>query len=85
MKKNKHKERNARPSDQPTIEADMIVLSEALRLLKEKYPWLPTATVRKAVTEGRVPSVRIGASKRAHYFVKLSDVETSLAPATTAA
>jgi len=63
----------------------MIVLSEALRLLKEKYPWLPTATVRKAVTEGRVPSVRIGETKRAHYFVKLSDIEGSLAPATTAA
>jgi len=63
----------------------MLVLSEALRLLKEKYPWLPTATVRKAVTEGRVPSVRIGGTKRAHYFVKLSDVESSLAPATTAA
>ena len=56
----------------------MIVLSEALRHLKEKYPWLPTATVRKSVTDGRVPSVRIGDTKRAHYFVRLSDLEASL-------
>lgn len=80
MKKRKKQKAN----DQPKIEADMIVLSEALRLLKEKYPWLPTATVRKAVTDGRVPSVRIGVSKRAHYFVRLDDVEASLAEPTAA-
>jgi hypothetical protein len=80
MKKNKKRQAN----EQPKIEADMIVLSEALRLLKEKYPWLPLATVRKSVTDGQVPSVRIGKAKRAHYFVRLSDLETSLAEPVTA-
>lgn len=78
MKKRKQKQKQNAADDR-------VVLSEALRILKDKYPWLPSATLRKLVAEGKVPSVRVGETKRAHYFVRIADLEAAISDLTKAA
>jgi hypothetical protein len=53
-------------------------LQKALRLLKRKKPWAPLASLRRAVTEGRVPAVRSSTAKKARYYVTVADLEAAL-------
>jgi hypothetical protein len=55
-------------------ESNRMNLAHALKQLKEQYPWLPVAAIRRAVTSGKVPSVRSSNAKRAYYYVYLEDL-----------
>lgn len=55
-----------------------MILSHALTKLKEQYPWLPEASLRRAVVAGKIPSIRSGEGKRAYYYVYLEDLIESL-------
>lgn len=61
---------------------ERVVLTEALRRLKIKYPWAPVNALRQAVRDGRVPSIRspgtLAGQKRARYYVTVSDLESAL-------
>lgn len=55
----------------------LIPLSQALRLLKSnpRTSWMPTTRLRKAVINGEVPSRRSSETKKARYYVRLSDLK----------
>lgn len=71
------------PSDLDKTE-EPIPLSKALDIIKEKYPWMPTWSLRQAVVAGEVESYRSSPKKGAHYYVRLSDLVAAL-PKTEAA
>jgi hypothetical protein len=58
---------------------DRMVLRQALKLLKEKYPWLLTNPLREQVAAGKIPSIRSSGKSRAYYYVRLADLEKALA------
>lgn len=53
-------------------------LSHALKKLREQYPWLPEAALRRAVVAGKIPSIRSSDSRRAYYYVYLEDLIEAL-------
>lgn len=54
---------------------DEIRLVEAIRRVKEKEPWVPEASLRNAVRDGTIPSKRSSLGLKAHYIVRMKDVE----------
>lgn len=59
-------------------EEERLLLSNALRLLREKYPWAPVASLRVQVADGRIPSKRSSFKKKARYYVRMSDLEAAM-------
>lgn len=53
---------------------ERLLLSEALRRLREEYPWAPVAALRLQVADGIIPSVRSSLKKKARYYVRWSDL-----------
>src|SRR5262245_65667193 len=49
-------------------------LNVAIRWLKQQHPWLPPHSLRQLVMDGKVPSIRSSAKKRARYYVKPIDL-----------
>lgn len=60
----------------PKIERpdNLMSLTKAIGILKKKYPWMPTWSLRRAVIDGRVPCIRGGQKKGSHYYVRLEDL-----------
>jgi hypothetical protein len=61
-----------------TTEDGRMNLQHALKKLREQYPWLPEAALRRAVAAGKIPSIRSSDAKRAHYYVYLEDLIAAL-------
>lgn len=59
-------------------EEERLLLSEALRMLREKYPWTPVAALRVQVADGTIPSKRSSFKKKARYYVRLSDLMAAM-------
>jgi hypothetical protein len=57
---------------------DMMPLTKALKVLKQKYPWMPASALRQAVVDGKVPSIRSSDKKGAYYYVRLEDLVNAL-------
>jgi hypothetical protein len=55
-----------------------VLQSQALAEIKNKYPWAPIASLKKAIREGRVPSIRSSDASKARYYVNVSDLEALL-------
>lgn len=55
-----------------------VLQSQALSEIKIKFPWAPLASLKKAIREGRVPSVRSSNAAKARYYVNVRDLETWL-------
>jgi len=49
-------------------------LSRAMAALKQRYPWMPTWSLRQAVLEGRVPCIRSSEKRGARYYVRIADL-----------
>jgi hypothetical protein len=60
-----------------TIDA-YVGLPEALRIIADKYPWAPIATLRNRVRLGEIPSKRSSPKKRAKHYVLLTDLEKAV-------
>lgn len=59
-------------------ENDRMPLPMALREIKNRFPWAPLASLRKAVSQKRIPSIRSSNAGKARYYVLLSDLENAL-------
>jgi hypothetical protein len=55
-----------------------VLQSKALAEIKNKYPWAPVASIRKAIREGLIPSIRSSSAEKARYYVNVRDVESWL-------
>lgn len=53
-------------------------LPKALRIIAEKYPWAPIATLRNRVRNGEIPSKRSSPKKRARHYVLVTDLEKAV-------
>ena len=53
-------------------------LGKALAEIKSRYPWVSEGALKKRIRGGEIPSERSSNSKRARYFVKLSDLEAAV-------
>jgi hypothetical protein len=60
----------------PKIERadNLMSLTRAIKVLKDKYPWIPIWSLRQAVIDGRVPCIRGSDKKGARYYVRLEDL-----------
>ena len=66
----------ARNPPVPKIERadNLMSLTQAIKVLSEKYPWMPKWGLRQAVIDGRVPCIRGSDKKGARYYVRLEDL-----------
>lgn len=66
------------PKKQIAEESDRMPLTKALQELKNKFPWAPLASLRKSVSQKRIPSIRSSDANKARYYVRLSDLEKAI-------
>lgn len=67
----------SKTNKQTSIEAH-VGLPEALRIISQKYPWAPIATLRNRVRNGEIQSIRSSPKKRARHYVLVTDLEKAV-------
>jgi len=56
-----------------------VPLVTAIKVIRGRHPWWPETSIRDAIREGQIPSMKASLRRKAKYFVRIEDLEAFVA------